>query len=281
MNHHRERTKSAATIAEEVYGSTDADEFYREIWGGEDIHVGLYEEPDESIVSASRRTLEHMVGKTHSLGSNRHVVDLGSGYCGPARFLAGRYGCTVLALNVSEVQNQRAERLNRHAGLAERIRVTQVSFEEIPAPERSFDLAWSQEALLHSDQRGRVFAEVGRVLRSGGEFLFTDPMRADNYPLERLWPVLERLRLPSLASPAEYRRFAEQAGLSEVDFEERTEDFVTHYSRVLEETERRYQELSRVVNPEFLERTMQGLHHWIDEGGRGHLVWGIFQFRNR
>ena len=47
-------------VAEDYYDSDDADRFYFNIWGGEDIHIGLYESSDEAIATASRRTVETM-----------------------------------------------------------------------------------------------------------------------------------------------------------------------------------------------------------------------------
>jgi sarcosine/dimethylglycine N-methyltransferase len=35
--------------AREYYNSDDADNFYYTIWGGEDIHVGLYQSDDHPI----------------------------------------------------------------------------------------------------------------------------------------------------------------------------------------------------------------------------------------
>ena len=35
---------TAVEVAERYYDSSDADSFYAEIWGGEDIHIGLYEQ---------------------------------------------------------------------------------------------------------------------------------------------------------------------------------------------------------------------------------------------
>ena len=49
----------AEQVAETYYDSTDADAFYERVWGGEDIHIGLYE-PDTSIFEASRKTVETM-----------------------------------------------------------------------------------------------------------------------------------------------------------------------------------------------------------------------------
>ena len=56
----------AAATAASYYDSTDADHFYADIWGGEDIHIGLYAEPDEAIAAASRRT-----PRASALGTSR------------------------------------------------------------------------------------------------------------------------------------------------------------------------------------------------------------------
>src|SRR5690606_39426584 len=67
-------------------------------------------------------------------------------------------------------------------------------FEDIPENDGSFDVVWSQDAILHSDQRAAVLGEVWRVLKPGGHFIFTDPMQADDVPEGVLDPVYERDR---------------------------------------------------------------------------------------
>ncbi|MDN5874768.1 MAG: class I SAM-dependent methyltransferase, partial [Sinobacteraceae bacterium] len=53
----------AVNVARDYYNSSDADTFYFTIWGGEDLHVGLYRTADEDIFEASRRTVESMAEK--------------------------------------------------------------------------------------------------------------------------------------------------------------------------------------------------------------------------
>ena len=55
--------KTAVEKAQEYYDSTPADEFYFKIWGGEHIHVGIYDHPDESIKDASPRIVHKMAKK--------------------------------------------------------------------------------------------------------------------------------------------------------------------------------------------------------------------------
>lgn len=269
---------NTVSVARDYYNSEDADTFYHKIWGGEDIHIGLYQSASEPIFEASRRTVERMASYLKSLTKESHVLDIGSGYGGAARFLAKTYGCRVTALNLSEVENERNRTMNREAGLDLLIRVVDGSFEKIPSPDASFSIAWSQDAILHSGNREAVLREIFRVLKPGGEFIFTDPMQSDTCPPHVLQPIFDRIHLETMGSPKFYRETAKSIGFEEIGFEDRTEQLTRHYGRVLEETERQETELSALVSPAYIQNMKKGLGHWIDGGGKGYLAWGIFHF---
>lgn len=269
----------AVGVARDYYNSPDADHFYSSIWGGEDIHIGIYETEDEPIFEASRRTVERMAANLEGIGPESRVLDIGSGYCGSSRYLADKFGCGIVALNLSEVENQRARELNAQKGLQDCIEVVDGSFEEIPAEDDSFDVVWSQDAILHSSEREKVLEEAARVLKSGGELTFTDPMQADDCPNGVLDPILERIHLNSLGSPGFYRQTAKAIGMEDLGFEDHTEHLPTHYARVLEETTKEERDLAEIVSGEYIQRMKRGLAHWVEGGRRGYLAWGIFRFR--
>jgi sarcosine/dimethylglycine N-methyltransferase len=266
--------------AREYYNSDDADNFYFHVWGGEDIHIGLYAFPGESIATASRRTVQRMADQlVQGLGPNSRVLDVGAGYGGAARYLANTYGCQVTALNLSEKENKRNRKMNRTLSLDQSIDVVDGSFESVPAADASFDLAWSQDAILHSGHRDRVIGEIARVLRPGGELIFTDPMQADDCPEGVLQPVLDRIHLESLGSIAFYREVAARHGLQELEVLELTNNLVVHYMRVRDELARVRDELAGKVSDAYIERMLAGLGHWVEAGERGYLCWGILHFR--
>lgn len=267
------------STAREYYNSSDADNFYYTIWGGEDIHIGLYKDDAEDISDASRRTVQMMAEKLEGLGKDCHVLDVGAGFGGAARYLAKTHGCHVTALNLSEVENQRNRQMNKEQGLDHLIDVVDGSFEDIPFPDDSFDVVWSQDAILHSGNREQVLKEVARVLKPGGEFVFTDPMRTDDCPDGVLQPILDRIHLEDLGSPGFYRQCAGELGLQENCFECHTPQLVRHYARVLNETEAREAEIKEVVSDDYLKRMKKGLGHWVEGGEKGHLTWGIFHFK--
>ena len=271
--------KNVVDIAEAYYDSADADHFYLHVWGGQDIHIGLYDSEDITIADASRLTVERMADRVSHLNAKSRVLDLGAGYGGAGRYLAKRYGCEVTCLNLSDAQNRRNVQLNQEAGLSDLVRVRHGNFEEIPEPDASFDLIWSQDALLHSGQRAKVLQEAKRVLKPGGQLIMTDPMQADDVPEGVLANVLERIHLETMGSFAFYRKCLGELGFEEVGVEDLSHQLVRHYGRVRGELLARRQELADVVSADYVERMLRGLQHWVDAGSAGHLAWGIIHFR--
>jgi len=266
-------------VAKDYYDSGDADNFYFQIWGGEDIHVGLYQSDEEPIADASRRTVEVMADKV-GLGPETRMLDIGAGYGGAARHLTKRHDLKdVVALNLSVTQNERDRQMNGAAGLGDRIRVVDAAFEDIPEGDGQFDVVWCQDSILHSGNKPKVFQEVFRVLKPGGRFIFTDPMQADDCPEGVLGPVLARIHLEEMGSFAKYRRIAQELGLREVEVEDHSHQLPRHYGRVKQELEKNYDVLRKTCSETYLENMKKGLQHWVDAGNAGHLAWGILHFQ--
>jgi sarcosine/dimethylglycine N-methyltransferase len=276
---HHSRSK-ASTDAESYYDGSDADGFYASIWGGEDIHIGIYDHAEEPIRDASRRTVATMANHVDLSGSDT-VIDLGAGYGGSARYLAAHHGCHVTCLNVSEVQNDRNRTRNTEQNLSGRIDVVYGDFENLPFEDGTFSVVWSQDALLHSGDRTAVVAEAARVCAHGGTIVFTDPMQADDADEDTLQPVLDRINLSSLGSPGFYRQAAAENGLQVRSFIDLTPHLVRHYTRVLEELLNNDPEARRISGDAYVDRMQAGLRHWISAGSSDALVWGIFVMDKR
>lgn len=266
--------------ARDYYNSDDADNFYFHVWGGEDIHVGLYRSDDEPIADASRRTVQRMSEILGPLNENDRVLDLGAGYGGSMRYLAREFGCRCVALNLSEVENARDREKNAQQGLDDLIEVVDGDFTNLPYDDASFDVVWSQDAILHSGDRARVCAEAARVLKPGGRLIFTDPMQSDDADPARLQPIYDRIHLDSLGSPGFYRQTLQGLGLEELAWEDNGDQLPRHYARVKRELEANEDLLrDRGVSDDYIRKMKAGLQHWVDGGHRGDLEWGIFLFR--
>jgi cyclopropane fatty-acyl-phospholipid synthase-like methyltransferase len=273
-----DNSSEGTAVAEAYYDSDDADNFYLNIWGGEDIHIGLYEETRD-IAEASRRTVAHMADQIPDLNADIRILDIGAGYGGAARFLARDFGCRVVCLNLSEAQNATNRRLTAENELDDLIRVVHGSFEDVPEADESFDVVWSQDSILHSGDRAKVMSEAWRVLKPGGTLIFTDPMQADDCPDGVLQPVYDRIHLQSLGSFAWYGKAAQAQGFEVEMLENSTHNLRNHYARVREDLLMRYDEMKNVASADYLDRMIDGLGHWVDAADKGYLAWGLLQFR--
>ncbi len=265
----------------QYYDSDDAQRFYYLLWGGEDLHLGIYERPDESIRAASTRTILRMASLVPTLDETTEVLDLGGGFSGSARCLARNFGCRMTVLNLSERENERGRRMNAEQGLAEKITVVDGAFEEVPFEDGRFDVVWSQDAILHSGDRARVIAEAARVLKPGGRLVFTDILMTENCPPDVLEPIFARIHLTSLGSRSFYEQAAREAGLEAMEYVDLDPYLPQHYQRVLDELESREGEIEDVISEEYRANMKTGLRHWIDGGNNGYLTWGIFHFKKQ
>jgi ubiquinone/menaquinone biosynthesis C-methylase UbiE len=108
------------------------------------------------------------------IGPTTSVLDVCAGLGGPARFLASRRGCRVVALELNAGRAAGAARLTRLVRLHDRVRVVRGDATALPFASASFEACVSEEALLHIDDKAAALGEAHRVLVPGGRLAFTD-----------------------------------------------------------------------------------------------------------
>ena len=116
------------------------------------------------------------------------VLDAGSGLGGPSRYLADTHGCNVVGLDLAPSFVAVAELLAERAGLGDRVRYEVGDLTRLPFGDGSFDLVWTQHAVMNIRDREQVYREFRRVLRPGGRFAFYDVLAGQGQP-EPHFPV--------------------------------------------------------------------------------------------
>lgn len=273
-----DKTEEAIQKSTDYYNSSDTDTYYRKIWGGESIHVGIFDKPGIGIREAARRAVAYIADRLDTLSSDSTVIDLGAGFGGPIRQLVTDYNCSGIALNASALELEAMAKTNAAEGLTGKITPLEGNYEDIPMEDAQVDIAWSQEAFLHCGDRAQLMREVFRILKPGGEFVFADPMATPSAPAEVLQPMLERANLVSFGTVEGYLADAKAAGFIDRGYEDRTEDFLTNYRTIVAETRGRHDELKQEISEAFLEKIGNGMQYWVDGGEAGHMVWGSFHF---
>jgi ubiquinone/menaquinone biosynthesis C-methylase UbiE len=161
----------------------------------------------------SGRELEMVVDLAAPAGSER-VLDIGTGAGHTAFALAPRVSSVVLTDPVSAMLAT-ARRLFTEAGIRNAEFVEAIA-ERLPFPDASFDIVTTRLAAHHFDDVALAMAEVARVLRPGGVFIFIDSLAPEDPESAAYQDEVERLRDPThrrIYTQREWIAFCEQAGL--------------------------------------------------------------------
>jgi sarcosine/dimethylglycine N-methyltransferase len=163
----------------------------------------------------------HLLG----LGPTSHVLDVGAGLGGPARYLASTIGCHVTALELQNNLHALATRLTARCGLGQR--VTHVWGDALTAalPEAPFDAVVSWLTLLHIPERPRLLAQLARMLRRGGQCYIEDLYQRAPFATSDLHDVHQTIFGVTLTSIADYVRDLHEAGFTGITATDLSDDW--------------------------------------------------------
>ncbi len=126
----------------------------------------------------------------------RDILEYGCGVNSDGLELAKK-GAKVTGIDISQVAIKESHFLAEQAGATDRVSYHVMNAEELAFPDRSFDLVCGIGILHHLDLE-KGYAEVARVLRSGGRAVLHEPLGHN--------PLINRFRnrTPHLRTPDEH-----------------------------------------------------------------------------
>ena len=145
-----------------------------------------------------------------------HILDVGSGIGGPARYFAQRFGCRVTGIDLTTEFCEVARVLTGAVGLAERVTFQQGNALATPFTDASFDGAYSMNVSMNIADKPGLYREVHRVLKPGAWFVLSEiaqgPAGAPTYPT----PWAKTAATSFLATPQETHDALAAAGFAVV-----------------------------------------------------------------
>ncbi len=157
------------------------------------------------------------------LSETMELLDIGCGIGGPARYFAEAHGCRVVGIDLTEDYVETAKALTRRCGLAGRVSFQRASGLCLPFEEGRFDRATLIHVGMNIEDKARLFAEAGRVLKPGGRFGFYEVMQVRDGEVRYPVPWTESAAASFLEWPATYRGLLKEAGFEIEAERDRTE----------------------------------------------------------
>jgi ubiquinone/menaquinone biosynthesis C-methylase UbiE len=116
-----------------------------------------------------------------------HVLDVGCGVGGPARYFAAEHGVRVTGIDLTEEFVRTATSLTKLVHLESGAKFEQGSALAMPFAAGSFDAAYMFHVGMNIADKNALFQDVARVLKSGAHFSIYDLLRISDEPI--LYPV--------------------------------------------------------------------------------------------
>jgi ubiquinone/menaquinone biosynthesis C-methylase UbiE len=141
-----------------------------------------------------------------------HLLDIGCGIGGPARYCAARHGCEVTGLDLTPSFVALAKSLTERCDLSDKVAFREGSALAMPFTDASFDAAIMIHVGMNIADKPKLFGEARRVLKNGGRFAVYDVMLTGDTPLAYPMPWSEHPETSFVAVPAQYREWLAAAG---------------------------------------------------------------------
>lgn len=179
------------------------------------------------------------IARLTGMHAGQRVADFCAGLGGPARYFAVRHGVRVTGVELTPHRVVGARQLTAAVGLSAAVDVVEGDVMAPPMADRSVDIVYSQEALLHVPDKQQAIAQAARILIPGGRLCFTDwiahrPLTADESAT--MW---QGIAAQAINTIDRYRDILAQARFEIVQIDDLTKEWAT----VLEERRRMYSAL--------------------------------------
>jgi ubiquinone/menaquinone biosynthesis C-methylase UbiE len=187
--------------------------------------------PADEFHIGGRKATEELLHRL-KLSPESHVLDIGCGIGGAARFAADRYQSRVTGIDLTEDYIKTAQALCRWVKLEQRISLQACSALSLPFADRAFDAAYMLHVGMNIEDKEELCTEVARVLRPGSLFGIYDIMQTGPGELTYPLPWAASAEMSALAAPRRYKAALQAAGLAVIHERNRSEFALTFFGEL-------------------------------------------------
>lgn len=157
------------------------------------------------------------------------VLDVGCGLGGPCRMLADTYDCSTTGIDLSNEYIRTAKNLSDLVGLQDKTTFVQGDATNLPFEDQAFDVVWTQHVQMNIPDKRKFYAEIHRVLKTGGYFLFYDILKKGDNAVSYPMPWASHADLSFLCKAEEIDAFLTELNLTKIQSTNQTQAGVAFF----------------------------------------------------
>jgi ubiquinone/menaquinone biosynthesis C-methylase UbiE len=146
------------------------------------------------------------------IDADDHLLDIGSGIGGPARYFAHRFGCAVTGIDLTAEFCDVARDLTRALGLQKSVAFELGDALAMPFANDHFDGAYSMNVSMNIADKAAFYREIHRVLKPGAWLMLSEIAKGAGEELDYPTPWASSPDTSFLSTPEETRSGLVQAG---------------------------------------------------------------------
>ncbi len=159
-------------------------------WASDDVYARIIAAMTAAGLNPETATVEQLAAVDHlharglaatveladalPIRATDHLVDIGCGIGGPARYLAKRFGCRVSGIDITAPFVEAANKLTALVKLKDRVDIRLGDGRRLPFGDTAFDGGYSQHVTMNIADRASFYGEAYRVLKPGAFFALTE-----------------------------------------------------------------------------------------------------------
>lgn len=164
-----------------------------------------------------------------NISPTQTVLDVGCGIGGPVRFLADRFGCRTVGIDITRDYVEVAKKLSALTGISALTEFHTASALDMPFENASFDAVWTEHVQMNIAEKDAFYLEIARVLKPGGRLVFHDVFSGNGvdpyYPL----PWAEDETISWLETLPQLQTHLANAGFSIERLEDKSRDALSWF----------------------------------------------------
>ncbi|MGI9508762.1 MAG: class I SAM-dependent methyltransferase [Geminicoccaceae bacterium] len=204
-----------------------------------------------------------------SVDATDHILDVGCGIGGPARYMASRFGCRVTGIDLTGEFCDVARYLNGLLHLKELVAVEKGNALQMPFGDASFDGAYSMNVSMNITDKPALYTELKRVLKPGAWLVLSEMAQGPGGDVEFPTPWASSAETSFLSTPEATRAGLEAAGFAVSSLRDTTKEAKDYGARsraLVEQGEKPPHRAVRLIHGETADQASTNTARGLAEG---------------